>query len=41
LAKIYAHFTNQDAEEEKRKYSPADDVEIEPQRAKRRGFRNG
>jgi site-specific recombinase XerD len=41
MVKIYAHFTDQDAEEEKRKYSPADDVVIEPQKAKRRGFRNG
>lgn len=41
MVKIYAHFTDQDAEEEKRKYSPADDVIIEPQRTKRRGFRNG
>jgi site-specific recombinase XerD len=41
MVKIYAHFTDQDAEEEKRKYSPADDVEIEPQRIKRRGFRKG
>jgi integrase/recombinase XerD len=41
MVKIYAHFTDQDAEEEKRKYSPADDVVIEPQRIKRRGFRNG
>lgn len=41
MVKVYAHFTDQDAEEEKRKYSPADDVVIEPQRAKRRGFRNG
>jgi len=41
MVRVYAHFTDQDAEEEKRKYSPADDVEIEPTRAKRRGFRNG
>jgi site-specific recombinase XerD len=41
MVKVYAHFTDQDAEEEKRKYSPADDVEIEPQRVMRRGFRNG
>ncbi|HKS70308.1 MAG TPA: hypothetical protein VJQ45_07805 [Ktedonobacterales bacterium] len=41
MVKIYAHFTDQDAEEEKRKYSPADDVVIDPQRTKRRGFRNG
>jgi site-specific recombinase XerD len=41
MVKVYAHFTDQDAEEEKRKYSPADDVEIEPSRVKRRGFRNG
>jgi site-specific recombinase XerD len=41
MVKIYAHFTDQDAEEEKRKYSPADDVAIEPQRIKRRDFRNG
>jgi site-specific recombinase XerD len=41
MVKIYAHITDQDAEEEKRKYSPADDVALEPQRVKRRGFRNG
>ena len=41
MVKIYAHITDQDAEEEKRKYSPADDVEIEPRRIKKRGFRNG
>lgn len=41
MVKIYAYITDQDAEEEKRKYSPADDVEIEPQRTKRRGFRKG
>jgi hypothetical protein len=37
MVKIYAHFTDQDAEEEKRKYSPADDVPTEPQKARRRG----
>lgn len=42
MVKIYAHFTDQDVEEEKRKFSPADDVEIEQRnKAKRRGFRNG
>jgi site-specific recombinase XerD len=41
MVKIYAHITDQDAEEEKRKYSPADDVALEPQRVTRRGFRNG
>jgi site-specific recombinase XerD len=39
MVKIYAHFTDQDAEEEKRKYSPADDVPIEGNKIKRRGFR--
>jgi hypothetical protein len=39
--KVYAHFTDQDTEEEKRTYSPADEVEIEPQRVKRPGFRKG
>lgn len=41
MVKVYAHFTDQDAEEEKRKYSPADDVVVDAQRTKRRGFRNG
>jgi integrase/recombinase XerD len=41
MVKIYARFTDQDAEEEKRKYSPADDVQIELEKAKRRGFRKG
>jgi integrase/recombinase XerD len=41
MVRIYANFTDQDAEEEKRTYSPADDVEIERQKSKRRGFRNG
>jgi site-specific recombinase XerD len=41
MVKIYAYITDQDAEEEKRRYSPADDVEIEQRRVSRRGFRNG
>src|SRR5579875_7943 len=41
MVKVYAYITDQDAEEEKRKYSPADDVEIEPRQVKRRGFRKG
>lgn len=41
MVKVYAYITDQDAEEEKRKYSPADDVEIEPRQVKRRGFRQG
>lgn len=41
MVKVYAHFTDQDAEEEKRKFSPADDVQIEGQHIRRRGFRNG
>jgi integrase/recombinase XerD len=42
MVKIYAHFTDdQDAEEEKRKCSPADNVQIDPPTRKRRGFRNG
>jgi integrase/recombinase XerD len=39
MVKIYAHFTDQDAEAEKRKYSPADDVPIDAAQVKRRGFR--
>jgi hypothetical protein len=34
MVKVYAHFTDQDAEEEKRKYSPTDDVEIEQRHAR-------
>lgn len=41
MVKVYAHFTHQDAEEEKRNNSPADDVHIGPETAKRRGFRRG
>jgi site-specific recombinase XerD len=41
MVRVYAHFTDQDAEEEKRKFSPADDVQIEGQSTRRRGFRNG
>src|SRR5262249_61091218 len=41
MVKVYAHITDQDADEEKRKYSPADDVEIEQRHPKRRGFRTG
>ena len=41
MVKIYAHFTDQDAEEEKRRFSPADDVELEVKKVKRHGFRNG
>jgi hypothetical protein len=41
MVKIYASITDQDAEEEKRKYSPPDDVESEPRKAQRRGFHNG
>jgi len=41
MVRIYANMTDQDAEDEKRKYSPADDVELEPQKVKRRGFRKG
>jgi hypothetical protein len=37
----HAHFTDQDAEEEKRKCSPADNVQIDLPKGKRRGFRNG
>ena len=40
MVKIYAHFTDKDAEEEKRKCSPADNVQIEMPQRKRRGFRN-
>jgi len=39
MVKIYAYFTDQDAEEEKRKYSPADDIEIDRRDGTRRGFR--
>ena len=41
MVKIYAFITDQDAEDEKRKYSPADDVEIETRRPQVRGFRKG
>jgi site-specific recombinase XerD len=41
MVRIYANVTEQDSEEEKRKYSPADDVELEPAKVKRRGFRKG
>jgi site-specific recombinase XerD len=41
MVRIYANVTDQDAEEEKRKYSPADDVELEASKVKRRGFRQG
>jgi site-specific recombinase XerD len=41
MVKVYAYITDQDAEEEKRKFSPADDVEIEQRKIKRRGFRAG
>ena len=41
MVKIYAYITDQDAEEEKRKYMPVDDVEIEASKVRRRGFRNG
>jgi hypothetical protein len=41
MVKVYADLTDQDAEEEKRKYSPSDDVEIEQRKIKRRGFRAG
>ena len=40
MVKIYAHFTDQDAEDEKRKCSPADNVQIDQPKATRRGFRN-
>ncbi len=30
IVKTYAHFIDQDAEEEQRQFFPADDVEIEP-----------
>jgi site-specific recombinase XerD len=39
MVKIYAYFTDQDAEEEKRKYSPADDIEIDRRDGPRRGYR--
>jgi integrase/recombinase XerD len=39
MVKVYAYITDQDAEDEKRKFSPADDVEIEQRKIKRRGFR--
>lgn len=41
MVKVYAYITDQDAEDEKRKFSPADDVEIEQRKIKRRGFRAG
>ena len=41
MVRIYAYFTDQDAEDEKRKFSPADDVELETKEIKRRGFRHG
>jgi site-specific recombinase XerD len=41
MVKVYAYITDQDAEEEKRKFSPADDVEIEQRHARKRGFRQG
>ncbi len=40
MVKIYAHFTDQDAEDEKRKCSPADNIQIGAPKGKRRGFRN-
>ena len=41
MVKTYAHFIDQDTEEEKRKCSPADNVQIAMPKGKRRGFRNG
>jgi site-specific recombinase XerD len=41
MVRIYANMTDQDADDEKRKYSPADRVELEPEKVKRRGFRKG
>jgi site-specific recombinase XerD len=41
MVRIYANFTDQDADEEKRKYSPADRVELEAPKVKKRGFRQG
>ncbi len=41
MVRIYANLTDQDSEDEKRKYSPADDVELEAPKVKRRGFRKG
>ncbi len=38
MVKIWARISDQDAEEEKRKYSPADDVAIESREVKRRGI---
>ncbi len=41
MVKLYAYFTDQDADEEKRKYSPADDIEIDRHNGRKRGFRKG
>ena len=41
MVRIYANVTDLDAEEEKRKFSPADDVELEQRKVKQRGFRQG
>lgn len=41
MVKVYAIVIYQDAGEEKRKFSPADDLTIEPRKVKRHGFRNG
>jgi hypothetical protein len=41
MVRIYANLTDQDAEEEKRKYSPADNIELEPKKITQRGFRKG
>ncbi|MBA3824252.1 MAG: tyrosine-type recombinase/integrase [Ktedonobacterales bacterium] len=41
MVRIYANIADTDAEEEQRKYSPADRIELEPTKVKRRGFRQG
>jgi site-specific recombinase XerD len=41
MVKIYAYITDQDADEERRKYSPADDIQLEERKPHRRGFRKG
>jgi hypothetical protein len=41
MACIYANLTDQDAEEEKHKYAPADDIELGPKKVTQRGFRKG
>src|SRR5262249_21169637 len=41
MVRIYAYITDQDAEEEKRKYSTADDVEIKLRGVRRSGVRAG